>query len=89
MICGKEIYNSRSKANSAIKGANKDNRNNRLTTSYYCKDCDGWHVSSKSKPKSMWETNHKQEVNIDAMDRRERKSNSQRWLMIQDYTGKK
>lgn len=53
MICGKVIYKSKSDANYAMKGANKDRRPgqsiNRLSTIYYCEDCKGWHLASKCK----------------------------------------
>lgn len=53
MICGKHIFKSRDEASKAIKGANKDRRPgqsvNRLNTTYFCKDCNGWHIASKCK----------------------------------------
>lgn len=58
MICGKTIYLSRGNAQSAIDGQHNDKRktksNVKACYSYYCSDCDGYHITSnesKRKPK--------------------------------------
>lgn len=53
MICGKQIFPSRDAANFQMVGVNKDKRPgrsvNRLNTTYFCRDCNGWHVASRCK----------------------------------------
>lgn len=50
MICGKQIYSTRRDAGDAIKGLQNDSRKGRSKTqpyySYFCKDCNGWHLAS-------------------------------------------
>lgn len=55
MICGKQIFKSKTDGAKHLSGVNGDNRpsrkgdKNRLSVVYYCNDCNGWHVSSKSE----------------------------------------
>ena len=55
MICGKVIFKTRIEANDAIIAFQKDFRAeaglNRPSYSYFCDDCNGWHIASKTKPK--------------------------------------
>lgn len=68
MICGKHIFSSRDEAAASMVGINKDKRpgrsQNRLSTTYFCPDCQGWHIASrcnkrvsKSKSKEFKDTN--------------------------------
>lgn len=53
MICGKIIYKSQSDAKQVIAGVNADKRPNKVINkphvAYFCEDCNGWHVASRSK----------------------------------------
>lgn len=53
MICGKEIYKSKSEAKAAIQGlhAKRKGGNNRPICVYFCDECQGFHVASKRKKK--------------------------------------
>jgi hypothetical protein len=50
MVCGKEIYSTRKLAIAAMNGHNNDRRSTsskiKLKYSYFCGDCNGWHLSS-------------------------------------------
>lgn len=69
MPCGKEIYTERSKAVEAINGKNASGRkHNRMPAgTYFCKDCNGWHIYSqgKKKMKKRDETNHELKTHPD------------------------
>lgn len=90
MICGKQIFTSRSEARNAISGANRDTRpgrgsKNRLASAYFCNDCNGWHVTSKVF--RMKKVTKKEEVET------VKKSNKKRnkghgFLIIRNYTSK-
>lgn len=91
MICGKVIYQSKTAANKALKGANKDRRPgqsvNRLNTVYFCNDCEGWHLASKckrfgSKTKSTELKTDPKELHPQVM-KRERAT-----LIIRNYSSK-
>lgn len=50
MICGKTIYPTREDAANAMAGFNSSIRaKSKLKGSYFCNDCEGWHVSSGYK----------------------------------------
>lgn len=50
MICGKSIYATREEAARAMGGFNSSIRaKSKLKGSYFCKDCNGWHLSSGNK----------------------------------------
>ena len=57
MICGKTIYFSRNLANEAISGLQVDKRynrsNKRPSRSYFCDDCQGWHIHTENKIKAV------------------------------------
>ena len=82
MICGKIIFASRSDAKAHIEGHHRDKRktkSKRLSHTYYCEGCKGWHVSSKStrvldkyKYEVVSETSH-------------RKPKKQQYLIIRNY----
>jgi hypothetical protein len=57
MICGKIIFQSKSDAKDHIDGLNLHKKRpgqskNRLNTIYFCNDCNGWHLASKSFKRS-------------------------------------
>lgn len=51
MICGKTIYPDQASAVDSIKGFQRDKRvyksKSQPINSYYCKACEGWHITSK------------------------------------------
>lgn len=53
MVCGKTIYTIREEAAKAISGINSSTRiktdTGKLKGSYFCQDCNGWHISSGFK----------------------------------------
>ena len=61
-MCEKVIYDSRDEANEALLGINRRKKEvlgereqkSPLTYSYYCNECEGWHLTSKDdKAKRM------------------------------------
>lgn len=94
MICGKVIYKSQTEANHALKGKNKKSRPgkpiNRLNTSYFCNDCSGWHIASKSEKRKKGIRAPKTAEDIHSLQRqsRKRKSIDRSVLIIRNYTSK-
>lgn len=91
MICGKHIFRSRDEAAAAMVGVNRDKRpgrsQNRLTTTYFCKDCEGWHIASRNNkhiPK------HKsKELHTDPVREHSKKMRCERGvLIIRNYSSK-
>jgi hypothetical protein len=83
MICGKIIFTSRTEANAALKGANGKHSNeakNRLNTSYFCNDCNGWHIASRLA--RMKKQKQPEEVS------KHRKPREYSYLIIRNYTSK-
>lgn len=84
MICGKVIYSSRTEANVALKGANGKHSNenkNRLNASYFCNDCNGWHIASRM---NRMKKQKKPEETIT----NKRKPKEYSFLVIRNYTSK-
>lgn len=55
MVCGKIIFSNRMDAITAMNGVHLDKRpnksKNKQTYSYFCTDCNGWHLASNRKTK--------------------------------------
>lgn len=54
MICGKTIYESQEAASRTMAGHNRKAHaeKQKLKGSYFCKDCNGWHVHTRRKKRS-------------------------------------
>lgn len=89
MPCGKEIYTERKKAVEAINGKNAHGRRGGKMTAgtYFCTDCDGWHIYSqgKKKMKKRDETNHELKTHPDHHG----KQKHQGMLQIKNFSSKK
>lgn len=91
MICGKQIFPSRDAANAQMVGVNKDKRPgrsvNRLNTTYFCKECNGWHIASRCK---RFGTKSKStEMHTDPTANHSKKMRSERgFLIIRNYSSK-
>lgn len=87
MPCGKTIYTERKKAVEAINGKNSSGRGKMTAGTYFCSDCNGWHIYSqgKKKMKKCDETNHELKTHPDHHD----KQKDQGVLHIADFTSRR
>lgn len=91
MICGKHIFPSRDEAAASMVGINKDKRpgrsQNRLTTSYFCNDCQGWHIASRCN-KHVSNTKSKELHIAPAANDSKKARREQGFLIIRNYSSK-
>lgn len=88
MICGKKIFTTREEAITAISsfqglaGKKKKSKNQPRAT-YFCKECNGWHITSQGAKKPKTETH-----TFEARTRQEqdKKSHGSKYLHIKNYS---
>lgn len=88
-MCGKHIFLSQTDAAIAIHGINRDKKQDRLSKTYYCDQCKGWHISSKRKRKPSKMQREDQEVNYKVKtDNKSKRGNLNSKLFIRNFTSK-
>ncbi len=89
-LCGKTIYETRQKANEAIKGSHKaakiqGKRNMGLNQVYYCDACQAWHTSSGGR-RGKAKLTHTPLKEMDTIEESHKKPEN-KILHIKDFTG--
>lgn len=77
MICGKTIYKTREEASNAMAGFNSSLRSkSKLKGSYFCKECDGWHVTAGFKQSKQKRVPFVVSADVNSAQSTKRKSDS-------------